>query len=172
MPIGSYRIVEYDPRWPEWAREECRTVAAALDLSTGHVEHVGSTAVPGLGAKPIIDLMAGIAVAPSSDAGRAIQDRLRTMGYEIKGIETAPGTIYCRKADPRRFNLHLTEYGKEFWIEHLRFRDWLRSHPDDAAAYDRVKREILAGMGDDPSQPAYNAAKAPFIAAIMAKAVR
>lgn len=170
MTATSYRIVPSDPDWPGAAAEEIALVSATLGLAPSRVEHVGSTAVPGLGAKPIVDLMAGIGCPPTSEAALPILDRLRSIGYEIKGIETAPGTLYCRKAEPRRFNLHLTEHGNEFWISHLAFRDYLRAHPDVAAEYERLKRDILARMGDEISQPAYNAAKGDFIQSVTARA--
>lgn len=170
MPVGSYRIVDYDPQWPVRAAQERLLVARTLALPADRVEHVGSTAVPGLGAKPIIDLMVGLEVEPVTPDGEPARTLLQSIGYVINGTETAPGTLYCRKAEPRRFNLHATRFGKVFWSDHLRFRDWLRTHPEDAADYERLKREILAGMSDSPSQPAYNAAKASLIAEILARA--
>ena len=171
MAVGSYHIVEYDPGWPREAGAEKARIVAVLRIDPGRVEHVGSTAVPGLGAKPIIDLMVGIDHRPPMEATRPILDRLYAIGYVHDGIETVPGTLYCRKADPRRFNLHLTEYGAEFWVRHLAFRDYLRAHPNVAKEYEALKRALLAPMGDNPDRAAYNEAKTSFIEAVTDRAM-
>lgn len=166
----SYRIVDFDPVWPAAAQEEKASIAAVLGIEPFRVEHIGSTAVPGLGAKPTIDLMLGIAGAPKSDAGQRLLEPLKTIGYAHRGIETVPGTLYVRKAEPRRFNLHMTEYGKEFWVKHLLFRDYLRSHDDVARQYEDLKRDLLARLGPDPDQAAYNDGKSAFITSVVEKA--
>jgi len=140
-------------------------VAAALGIEPYRVEHIGSTAVPGLGAKPIIDLMLGISGSPKSDAGQRFLEPLRSIGYEHKGIETVPGTLYIRKAEPRRFNLHMTEHGDEFWVKHLLFRDYLLSHDDVARQYEQLKRSLLARLGSDPA--AYTAGKTACITSVV-----
>ncbi len=170
MSVSSYRLVDSDPTWPRLAHEEKASIVGMLGIETYRVEHIGSTAVPGLGAKPIIDLMLGIAGAPKSDAGQRLLEPLKTIGYEHKGIETVPGTLYIRKAEPRRFNLHMTEYGKEFWVKYLLFRDYLRSHDDVAHQYENLKRDLLARLGPDPDQAAYNDGKTAFITSVVEKA--
>ena len=162
----SYRIVEYDQEWPVLYEEEKAIVVAATGIVAKRVEHIGSTAVPGLGAKPIIDLMVG--VSGVEDAQRQIE-ALEGVGYEWRG-ETVPGTLYLRKAEPRRFNLHLTQWEGEFWLDHLLFRDFLRTHPEMARQYERLKRELMSQLASDP--PAYNAAKTPFIEFIVQQARR
>ena len=100
------------------------------------------------------------------DAGELVE-RLRGIGYEHRG-ETVPGTLYLRKAEPRRFNLHMTEHEGEFWVEHLLFSDYLRAHHDVVRDYEELKRSVMAGLAHDP--PAYNDAKAGFIEAVVATA--
>ena len=86
-------------------------------IVANRVEHIGSTAVPKLGAKPIIDLMVGVSgVSRVEDAQRQIE-ALEGVGYAWRG-ETVPGTLYLRKAEPRRFSLHLTQCEGEFWLDH------------------------------------------------------
>lgn len=145
---------------------EKANVVAATGLAASCVEHIGSTAVPGLRAKPIIDLMVGVL---SVDATQPYVKALEEIGYEWRG-KTVPGTLYLRKAEPRRFNLHLTQWDGPFWIDHLLFRDFLRSHPESARSYERLKRELMARLACDP--PAYNSAKSPFIECIIRKARR
>jgi GrpB-like predicted nucleotidyltransferase (UPF0157 family) len=169
MSVGSYRIVPFDPHWPRMFAEEQARIAKALHLAAERIEHIGSTAVAG--AKPIIDVMAGIDISPTSDRAGPLLDRLRATGYVIAGIESAPGTLYCRKAEPHRYNLHLTRYGNEFWTGHLAFRDYLRTHPVVAAEYEKIKRDILARMASEISQAAYNDAKAEFVQSVTRRAL-
>lgn len=166
MASPSYRIVEYDQRWPALYEEEKAIVVAAAGIVANRVEHIGSTAVPRLGAKPIIDLMVGVSSVECA------QREIRTLGgvgCELRG-ETVPGTLYLRKAEPRRFNLHLTQWEGTFWVEKLLFRDYLRMHPETARQYEDLKRELMARLASDP--PAYNAAKASFIESIVQQARR
>ena len=160
MASPSYRIVEYDHRWPALFEEEKALVVAATGIAPQHVEHIGSTAVPGLGAKPTIDLMVGV---PSVEDAQRQVEALEGVGYEWRG-ETVPGTLYIRKAEPRRFNLHMTQWGGEFWLDHLLFRDYLRTHAEMARQYE----ELMARLASDP--PAYNDGKASFIESVVQQA--
>ena len=166
MASPSYRIVEYDQSWPALYEEEKAIVVAATGIEANRVEHIGSTAVPGLGAKPIIDLMVG--VSRVEGAQREIKT-LEGVGYEWRG-ETVPGTLYLRKAEPRRFNLHLTQWEGKFWQDKLLFRDFLRTHPETARQYEDLKCELMARLASDP--PAYNAAKASFRQSLVQQARR
>ena len=160
----SYRIVEYDQRWPVLYEEEKALVVAATGIMADRVEHIGSTAVPGLGAKPIIDMMVGV---PSVEGAKRQRETLEGVGYEWRG-ETVPGTLYLRKAEPRRFNLHLTQWDGDFWLTKILFRDFLRTHPETARQYEDLKRELMAQLASDP--PAYNDAKAAFIESVVQQA--
>ena len=111
--------MEYDHRWPSLFEEEKAFVVAATGIAPEHVEHVGSTAVPGLAAKPIIDLMVGV---PRVEDAQGEIDALGRVGYDWRG-ETVLGTLYIRKAEPRRFNLHMTQWEGKFWGDLLLFRD-------------------------------------------------
>lgn len=169
----SYRIVAPDPDWPKAARDEIQAIVAVLGVEPWRLEQVGSTAVPGLAAKPIIDLMFGVAGSPMSDPNARYLDSLRGIGYEHKGLETVPGTLYIRKANPRRFNLHMTEHGGPFWVDHLLFRDYLRGHPKTAGEYEALKRDLMAKHGHASSGPnrlAYTDAKSEFIASVLERA--
>lgn len=160
----SYRIVPYDPAWPRVFDAERALTAAALSLPHERIEHIGSTAVPRLGAKPIVDVMVGV---DSEGAYPAFVALLAPLGYEHRG-DTVPGTLYNRKEGPPRVNAHLCVFDGEFWREHLLFRDFLRTHPETAREYEALKRRILVELGPDP--PAYNAAKEQFIREVIARA--
>lgn len=104
---------------------------------------------------------------PSIEGARPQIEALESIGYEWLG-ETVPGTLYLRKAEPRRFNLHLTQWNGNFRVDHLLFRDYLRAHPESAREYERLKRNLMARLASDP--PAYNSAKASYIQCIVKKA--
>ncbi|MGE3073647.1 MAG: GrpB family protein [Dehalococcoidia bacterium] len=162
----SYRIVPHDPDWIATAAEECALIAKTLKIPEENIEHIGSTAVSGLGAKPIIDVMVGV---ESEVKYMDYVPLLARLGYEHRG-ETVPGTLYNRKQGPPRMNAHLCVFEGQFWVDKLVFRDYLRRHPATAQAYERLKRQILVEVGQDP--PAYNAAKESFIVAVLAEARR
>ena len=125
------------------------------------MEHIGSTAIPGLGAKPIIDIMVGVSAAtPFSDC----RVPLEGLEYENRG-HTVPGTPLYRKEDPRRFNLHLTRLDGSFWLDHLLFRDYLGTHADAAKRYEGLKVSLLADFAANPL--AYNFGKSAFIKGIL-----
>jgi len=165
--MSSYRIVPPEPSWPRLASEEITSIASTLNIAPKNIEHVGSTAVPGLGAKPIIDLMAGIPDFDSSRDNLQYLVPLKQIGYEFDGTETTPGTWYIRKALPRRFNLHMTKYGGAFWIDHLLFRNYLRSNPDAVRHYEELKKRLLERLGPEPDKQAYNDEKSLFINEIL-----
>ncbi len=169
MPTSSYRIVDYDHCWPRRFQQEKSSIVAVLGIHSDRVEHIGSTAVPGLGAKPIVDLMVGIPSSTKSGGIRQFLQQLQSIGYEHRG-ETVPGTLYIRKAEPRRYNLHMTEYGGEFWMAHLLFRDYLRSHEELAHRYEELKRQLIASLAPEPDRAAYNDGKTAFINSVLEEA--
>ncbi len=141
-------LVNYDPQWPiEFEREKTR-ILAAIGQKVIAVEHYGSTAVPGLEAKPIIDIL--VAVHTLDDAKECIEP-LRQVGYEYRPIneELIPGTRYFRKG-PSGANTHhirMVEVNSDKWQDYLFFRDYLRNHPDEAERYSQLKRELHSKFG-------------------------
>ena len=164
-------IVPYDPAWPARVEEEAARLRALLPAELiGRIEHFGSTAVPGLAAKPIIDML--VEVRSMEDVAQRIAPILRREGYEFfwrdreRGL---PGIAYAwfirRDAAGRRtHHIHFLEHGSSEW-ERLLFRDYLRAHPDAAREYGDLKRRIAAEHPDD--RVAYARAKTDFIAAAM-----
>jgi GrpB-like predicted nucleotidyltransferase (UPF0157 family) len=162
-------IVDYDPIWPEIYEREGASIEAALGDLIERIEHTGSTAVPGLAAKPIVDILLGIAEPHPLDACVA---PLQSIGYEYvpRYEDTMPWRRYFRKrrpSSPYPHNLHVVRVGSPFWVEHVGLRDWLRAHPEDALAYAEAKRE-LAPRFTDVNQ--YADAKTTFIHGVLAKA--
>ncbi len=144
----SLPLVDYDYQWPiEFEREKAR-ILAAIGHKAIAVEHYGSTAVPGLEAKPIIDIL--IAVACLDDAKECIEPLLQ-LGYEYRPINEVliPGTRYFRK-DPSGANTHhirMVEADSDKWNDYLLFRDYLRDHPEEAERYSQLKRELHSKFG-------------------------
>jgi GrpB-like predicted nucleotidyltransferase (UPF0157 family) len=156
-------IVDYDPAWPGLYEEESarvREAAAGLLLA---VEHVGSTAVPGLAAKPIVDLMAGVADKAAAEACLA---PLAAIGYTdvTRQPPEEVDWFFCLGNHPvpnHGYHVHLMRYPSAFWERHVLFRDYLRQNADVASAYERLKRELAVRYRDD--RPAYTEAKDDFV---------
>lgn len=158
-------VIEYEREWPRrYEEEEGRIVAALGELAVG-IEHVGSTAVPGLGAKPIIDIMVG--VARLEDGERCVGP-LERLGYEYRGEAGIPGRLFFGKGRPRTHHVHVTEHGSDFWERLLLFRDFLRAHSRMAAEYHNLKKELAARYRSD--REAYTEAKTHFIRSVEERA--
>jgi GrpB-like predicted nucleotidyltransferase (UPF0157 family) len=155
-------ITPYDLAWPaRFARERARIVAA-LGRVAVRIEHVGSTSVPGLPAKPIIDI--DLCVPDVDDEPGYLPPLLRA-GYRFRVRE--PGHRMVRTPE-RDVHLHICTAGSDWERRHLLFRDWLRGHPADRDRYARLKRELSAT--DWPDMNAYADAKGPFIEEVTRRA--
>ncbi len=163
------RIVEYDPEWPDRYETERRQIASALGPLALAIEHVGSTAVPGLPAKPVIDLMVAVA---NLDAVAACIPPLATLGYEYSPEyeSTVPERRFFQKGpvEARSYHLHVVELDSWFWKRLLLFRDYLRAHPDVAHEYVRLKRLLADLHGTD--RRAYSDAKTTFVREVEGRA--
>ncbi|MCE5270266.1 EamA family transporter [bacterium] len=136
------RVVDYDPCWPERFRAERERLTGALGSLVLGLEHVGSTAVPGLAAKPFVDLLVGVA---SLDLPQPALAAMRSLGYECLGAAGVPGRVYFRRragADTA-FNAHFVLPGSDNWLRNVLLRDYLRAHPEEAARYGALKLEII-----------------------------
>jgi GrpB-like predicted nucleotidyltransferase (UPF0157 family)/chloramphenicol 3-O-phosphotransferase len=161
-------VADYDPAWPELFERLAQPIRAALAGLGAEVEHVGSTAVPGLAAKPVIDLDA---VLSSADGVPVGIERLRALGYVYQGDKGIPGReafLWPPAAPPH--HLYVVVAGTDPHLRHIRFRDHLRSHPQDAAAYAALKRGLVSRFADDPA--GYTEAKTEFVDGILAAAAR
>lgn len=161
-------IADYDPHWPRhFEAERDLIVRACGPEAFVAIEHIGSTAVPGLAAKPIIDIMAGVRAL---NLVTGLIGSLGSIGYQyVPEYEVdMPERRYFRKdvGGRRAFHLHVVEHGGEFWERHLLFRDFLRTHPDAARAYERLKRALAAEYSARSDRAGYTEAKTDFIRAI------
>ena len=162
---GVNRLVDYDPKWPlAFETERARIHAALGDVARG-IEHYGSTAVAGLRAKPIIDILVGVPPRASRDPYIAA---IRGLGYEHRGALGIPGRNYFRRGSPRTHHIHLVNWSSALWRDHLLFRDWLRTNDAIAAEYAALKRELSAMYAENRER--YTESKGPFIKAALRQA--
>lgn len=160
---GEIVIAEYDRRWPvEFVRLRDR-IAAALGSLAAAIEHVGSTAVPGLAAKPIIDL--DVLLRSRADLTKVVS-ALSSFGYVHRGdLGIAGREAFRSPADSFPHHLYACfPDAQEYW-RHLQFRDYLRSHPEAAEAYARLKRKLASEFRAD--REGYNQEKSGFVTRIL-----
>ena len=160
------RVVPYDPGWPGRFEAEAARLRVALGGTALAVEHVGSTAVPGLAGKPVLD----VAIAVASDAAAdACIAPLEALGYEHRGPygEDPRRRYYVRDVSAARVaQIHLYVMPAAAWHEKLAFRDALRADPALAAAYAAEKLRVAEAVGWDKA--AYSLAKGPFVERVLA----
>jgi GrpB-like predicted nucleotidyltransferase (UPF0157 family) len=166
----TIHIVDYDPRWPAMFDVERGRLFDIVIKWVSGIEHIGSTSVPGLGAKPVIDMLVGVRTL--SDADTHCIRPICELGYEyVPEFESVMPfrRYFCRRADGTSgsHHIHLVEQGSDFWPRHLLFRDYLRAHPEQAREYEQLKRR-LAPQFDDVND--YAEAKTEFIRAAEARA--
>lgn len=167
---GPIVVADYDPAWPAMFEQERTRLHAALGSLVVAIEHVGSTAVPGLAAKPIIDLLVG--VHSLTEALSRCIEPLQTLGYAYMPEYRSwlPDELFFRRGIPGPWthHVHIMELSSLRWENRLLFRDYLRAHPEAARAYAKLKRDLAAALGDDIA--AYRTAKDGFVEQIMARA--
>jgi GrpB-like predicted nucleotidyltransferase (UPF0157 family) len=158
-------IAEYDPQWPVEYEKEWPRLAEALGGYALDIQHVGSTSVPGLAAKPIVDIAVAIREYPLPEQ---VIEAVCTLGYEHMGEYGLPRRHYFRKGTPRSHHVHAIEPDNPEWLNFVAFRDYLRAHPDVTRGYEAMKRQSAVQYEHD--RVAYTDSKAPFISATLAKA--
>lgn len=158
LPFNEVRLTDYCAQWPEQYRVESQRIAEALYPFSISLAHIGSTAIPGLTAKPIIDILLGLQEPVHSIP---VQLTLQGMGYRPHGEKGVPGRLFFTAGDPARFHLHLVEYKGSIWKNHLFFRDRLIDNPKLAAQYVKLKRELAERFPQD--RESYTRGKADFI---------
>lgn len=157
-------VVAYDPSWPARFQVEQALLAEILSpWLVAAIEHVGSTSVPGLVAKPIIDILVPVA---SLEGSRAAIEPLRQLGYQYYPYKPEQMHWFCKPSHSMRtHHLHMVVYRSSIWVERLAFRDALRAHPELAAQYAELKLQLAAQHRVDREQ--YTEAKGPFIQSVL-----
>ncbi|RQP21144.1 GrpB family protein [Piscinibacter terrae] len=168
--MSAVVVAPYCAEWPLRFAEVKAELLPVFAPAAVAVEHIGSTAIPGLAAKPIIDVLLG------TDSLATIENKingLSQLGYEYiaKYEGEFPNRRYFVRAAAAslpRVNLHAVVLGSSFWQEHLAFRNALRSNASLVAQYEQLKLQLASRFAHD--RPSYTAAKAPFIEAVLASA--
>jgi GrpB-like predicted nucleotidyltransferase (UPF0157 family) len=162
-------LVDYDPAWPRLFEEERAALESVLRRwLTGPIEHIGSTAVPGLTAKPIIDIMAPVRDLVSS---LPALDATAPLGYVYFPYRPDVMHWFCKPSPARRtHHLHLVPLNSPLWSDRLLFRDYLRSSPRAATEYAALKAALAVEHRHD--REAYTAAKGDFVGSILERARR
>ncbi len=162
---GPVELVEPDPAWPRQFEAIRQWLGDALGSRASRIDHIGSTAVPGIPAKPVIDVQLSVRDLDAEDEYRP---RIESLGWPMLAGE--PDHRFFRPPDgaPRTAHLHVCQAGSAWERAHLLFRDYLRAHPDRAQDYAALKRRLAATMGHD--RPLYSKSKDPFIAETLVEA--
>ena len=163
---GPVHLDDYDPDWPNWFEREAARIRGALGQRVRLLEHVGSTSVPGLAAKPIIDIV--LAVPDSTDEAAYVPP-MEAAGYVLRIREPEWFEHRLFKGPDTEVNVHVFTDGTDEVDRMLAFRDWLRSHDDDRLLYERTKRELAAR--DWKYVQHYADAKTDVVAEIMDRAL-
>jgi GrpB-like predicted nucleotidyltransferase (UPF0157 family) len=175
-PADTIILAPYDPAWPGLFEEEQARLQAAIGQWAADIQHVGSTSIPGIAAKPIIDI--AVHLQRLSDALFCITP-LAELGYECLGEFGIPGRIYFRRRTNspspgqahggvgRTHQIHMYEKSNEQYEKQIVFRNYLRAHPEAAREYERLKRD-LAARHDDVED--YAMAKSDFVLEILRRA--
>ncbi len=164
-PNVRIEIVDYDPHWPQLYEVERARIASALGALVQSIEHIGSTSVLGLSAKPIIDML--VTVARLGPVDRYVEP-LGRLGYTYFPVMGNSERYTFGKGNPHTHHLHVVQHASEEHLRPLLFRDYLRAHPRDARMYDALKRTLAARFHDD--RRAYLAGKSDFVRSIEARA--
>lgn len=140
--MRKVEVVPHDPRWRDAFAAEAKRVASALGDNVSAVHHIGSTAIPDIHAKPVIDLLVEAGDIAEVD-GRS--SAMELLGYEVMGEYGIPGRRYFRKDNGegiRTHHVHVFEAGSAEAERHLAFRDYMIAHPAEAQSYSELKRKL------------------------------
>jgi GrpB-like predicted nucleotidyltransferase (UPF0157 family) len=164
----AVRIFAHDPKWAAQAEAEMHLIADVLGAIVLRLEHVGSTAVPGLGAKPILDLQLSL---ERLEPRTAFVEPLEGLGYLfVPDPASTDYLLFAKPAQrPRSHHLHVCEAGGEHESRHLALRDFLRANADEARRYESLKREVAERSPED--RLAYIAGKQQYVDALEARAL-
>jgi GrpB-like predicted nucleotidyltransferase (UPF0157 family) len=159
---GLVRLVPYAPEWRVYFEREKASLQVVLGSKVLDIQHIGSTSIPGMLAKPIID----IAIAVSDfDEAKALIPMVESLGYEYKGEFGIPHRHYFVKGDPRLFHIHLSEITSIEWQNTILFRDYIRQHLDLAEEYAQLKQQLAQQYPQD--REAYLNGKTAFVEKVL-----
>lgn len=156
-------LVDHDPSWAELFEAEKGRISGIFDGRVVGIEHIGSTSVPDLCAKPIVDVLVGLRELEISDDD---VEAMQALGYRYLGEHGLSGRLFFRK-EPRTHHVHVVAHGGEHWERQLTFRDALRTDAEERRRYDEFKRRLAA---EGHPREVYTELKTPFIREVEARA--
>lgn len=157
-------VAEHNQKWKQKYTDEINSLKQKALLSTLEYEHIGSTAIPKIKAKPIIDIIAGTRSFPPE---KDIIKELEESGYTYMQEMSVPDRLYFIKRGTENFNLHVMAFKGSVWNDDILFRDYMIRHPKEAQKYSDLKEEILKSGVEDLLE--YSKRKAGFVLEIMRK---
>jgi len=169
----TVKLIPYQQLWRNFfEKEKIRIKEGFRNWILGHnikIEHIGSTAVPGISAKPIIDILIGVESSEVEDI-HWTQEPLESLGYEFVPLACEVDKLFFALGNDsnRTHHVHVTIYGNNRWKNDLMFRDYLRTHPDTANKYDQLKKELSKKYPND--RKSYTEGKEKFILSVLKKA--
>jgi GrpB-like predicted nucleotidyltransferase (UPF0157 family) len=158
-------VVDYNANWSNQYEQEKQQILLALGDAVINIQHIGSTSVPGLAAKPVIDMLLGLKQIPPLPSQIS---SLAAIGYSYHGELGIPGRHYFRKGMPRTHQIHAVLTDAEFWQRHILFRDFLRNNPQAAQRYETLKRKLAQEFAGD--RTTYTNSKTPLIEQLLIEA--
>ncbi|NDJ76093.1 MAG: GrpB family protein, partial [Chloroflexi bacterium] len=167
-PNESFELERYNPEWPQHFEEECHLIEEALGDHVLELNHIGSTSIPGMRAKPIIDIQLVVeAFAPIEEYERLLSG----LGYHLHAHKDFDQRdhLFFWKGEPRTHHLHVSEYATWEHYRYLLFRDYLCKHPEMAQQYQAIKQELADAF--KAKRPAYTKGKTAFIESVVAYAL-
>jgi GrpB-like predicted nucleotidyltransferase (UPF0157 family) len=160
-------VVSYDPAWPQLFQSEATRLRNCLPSRAMIIEHFGSTSVPALAGKPIVDLLLGV---DDMEQGYELAEDIAGLGYENLGEVLVPGRIYLRRRGPPNFNVVIVIHEGDLWRYFTVVRDYLRTHPDEVEAYTQAKWHTINSGARTFLE--YSHAKGPFLKELSERAFR
>lgn len=167
-PQRKIEVVPYDPRWPDLFAQEAAAISGIGAKCMLAVHHIGSTSVPGLVAKPVIDILLEVTDLAALER---YDGEMEGLGYVVKGEYGIPGRrFYLKGVWHRTHHIHAFLNASSGFERHLAFRDYLRAHPEDAAEYGALKLKNAAKFPHD--MDGYCEAKHDYVTSLEQRAVR
>ncbi|CAN7525872.1 GrpB family protein [Paenibacillus sp. LjRoot153] len=157
-------IESYNPNWLQKFENEKKKISQNLPINAVNIEHIGSTSIVGMPSKPIVDIAVSV---NNLDEADLFIEPLRTLGYEYVPKLEFPNRRFFRKGESKKgtHHLHVYERTSVEWSNNLLFRNYLRSHPEKAAAYAELKKHLATLFAED--RTTYTQMKAPFIQSVI-----
>ncbi len=165
---GKVKLSPYNPKWPEIFKKEKKMLQKALGKMIIDIQHVGSTAVSRIPAKPIIDIAVAVPELSRKEVEKYIEP-LKKVGYEYRGEDRPREHLFVKGGEEKRIcHLHMVKFDSKAWKDYLLFRDYLRTHKKVAAKYTKLKLELAKKFSGN--RKLYTTSKDNFIQKILKKA--